>query len=589
MKTLVTLFLSALCASLCAQNFTKITSPNNPIATDLPTMGYAGASWVDYDKDGDLDLFVNQDFLYRNEGDGQFARILDSGIEGVSIEYNNGNSWADYDNDGDVDLMLVNRNKNGLFANNGDGTFSRVTTGAIATNINAWSPAWADYDNDGWLDLVATHPCGGTGPVCHTNWLFHSNGDGTFEEITDSDVTTGNAAYTSANWSDFDGDGDMDLFIGSGQINVISKDHIYVNQLMETGTANLVRRETGVLFGDLRDGQNWNLIDYDNDGDLDGFVTNWKDDVPCDFYKNNGDGTFTQLTQADLGVHITSEAGRWLANTWGDFNNDGWIDVFLGADGTGVNHLYMNNGDGTFSHAFPSFTNNNRSRGATIGDYDNDGDLDLFINASDISLKGLYRNNLNPASRNDANWAIFTLEGVISNRSAIGAKVRAKATIDGQAMWQVREISAQNSFAGHNSQRVHFGLGDAAAIDSLVIEWPNGLKETDTNLEVNQFSHYVEGMLTGIFEVGKEPLPLSAFPNPFVETLTIKLDGLFRKPGQLSVIDRSGAVVWVTRISGTETEGQIELFLPSLPEGLYFVKIENPEAVGVARLVKIVR
>lgn len=587
MKTFATILLFTLCASLCAQNFTKITSSNNPIVTDMPTMGYAGASWVDYDQDGDIDLFVNQEFLYRNEGGGQFTRILDSGIEGVSIGYNNGNSWADYDNDGDVDLMLVNRNKAGLFANNGDGTFSRVTSGAIAANINAWSPAWADYDNDGWLDLVATHACGGTGPVCHTNWLFHNNGDGTFTEAANSDVTTGTAAYTSANWSDFDDDGDMDLFIGSGEVAFISKDHIYINQLMETGTADLLRKETGVLFGDLRDGQNWNLIDYDNDGDLDGFVTNWKEDVPCDFYKNNGNGTFTRLTEADLGVHMASEAGNWLANTWGDFNNDGWIDVFIGADGAGTNHLYMNNGDGTFSHAFPTFTNSNGSRGATIGDYDNDGDLDLFINAFDISLKGLYRNNLNPATRNDANWAIFTLEGTLSNRSAIGAKVRVKASINGQNLWQTREISSQNSFAGHNSQRVHFGLGNAAFIDSLVIEWPNGLKETAAGLAVNRLSHYVEGMLTGIFEPAKEAIALSAFPNPFTETLTVELNGFFRMPGRLSIMDRVGSVVWSTQLSGKE-EG-LQVALGSLPDGLYFAKIENPDRIGTVRVIKITK
>lgn len=582
MKTTFILFLCILSSQLYCQTFTKITNPANPIVSDIPTMGYVGASWVDYDGDGDLDLFANQDFLYQNDGSGNFIRILDSGIEGVSIEYNNGNSWADYDNDGDIDLMLVNRNQNGLFSNNGDGTFTKITTGDIATNINAWSPAWADYDNDGWLDLVATHPCGGTGTPCHTNWLFRNNGNGTFTEITNSDVTTGLAAYTSANWSDFDDDGDMDLFIGSGEIGVASKDHIYINQLMETGTANLTRRQTGVLFGDFRDGQNWNLIDYDNDGDLDGFVTNYKEDIPCDFYKNNGDGTFTRLLESDLGTHMANETGTWLANIWGDFDNDGWLDVVIGYDGfdgTGITHFYHNNGDGTFSHVFPPFTNSLRTRGMTAGDYDNDGDLDLFINSTNVNAKGLYRNN-----QSGANWVNFTLEGTMSNRSAIGAKVRLKATVNGQSMWQMREVSSQSSFAGHNSQRVHFGLGNATNIDSLVIEWPLGLVETYTGLEVNQFYDYVEGMATGIFESGVEPIALKVFPNPAVESVTIDLKVVTGSIENVTLYHTNGQRIkqFIPTVNGNT----LEFSLTNLPAGVYWVKIQTDNGVAVANFVK---
>ena len=467
--TIILVFASTL---LWSQPFTKITS--SPMESETPTGGYSGSSWVDYDSDGDLDLFVNQDFLYQNDGSGNFTKILNSGIVGWSSGLNHGNSWADYDNDGDLDVVLVNQGSNGVFSNNGDGTFSKITTGDIATNLNGWSAAWADYDNDGYVDLMATHPCGFIG-TCHANWLFKNDGSGNFEEIIDTDINLGFAAYTVGNWADFDDDGDMDLFVGSGEVSFTSKDHIYINQLTETGTPDFTLNQSGVLFGDSRDGQNWNLIDYDNDGDLDAFVTNYKSDVPNDFYKNNGDGTFTKLTDADLGVHMVSEAATWLANTWGDFNNDGWLDVFITADfGSPFgNHLYLSNGDGTFGHNFPVFANQVGSRAAANGDYDNDGDLDLFINASQASLRGLYRNDLTLG--NNQNWINISLEGTTSNRSAIGAKVRVKATINGQTLWQRRDISTQNAFCGQNSMRAHFGLGDATMIDSLIIEWPLGL------------------------------------------------------------------------------------------------------------------
>jgi len=553
-STCILLFLSSL---LFAQTFTKITA--GPIGTDTPTGGYAGASWIDYDGDKDLDLFVNQHFLYQNDGNGNFIRITNSGITGSGTGLNNGNSWADIDNDGDLDLALVNQGDNGVFRNNGDGIFSKITTGDIAINLNAWSAAWADYDNDGWVDLVATHPCGFIGP-CQNNWLFNNNQDGTFTRITTSDVNMTQAAYTVANWADFDDDGDMDLFIGSGEVSFNSRDHIYINQLTETGKADLVLTQTGVLFGDFRDGQNWNLIDYDNDGDLDAFVTNYKQNLPCDFYKNNGDGSFTKLTDADLGVHLASEAGTWLANTWGDFNNDGWLDLVMTADfGSSFgNHFYLNNGDGTFSHHFPSFANLVGSRSITNGDYDNDGDLDLFINSTQNTFRGLYRNDLNPGG--DNNWINLSLEGTISNRSAIGAKVRVKAAIDGQALWQRRDISTQNAFCGQNSLRVHFGLKDAAIIDSLIIEWPLGLKEVYTAIPANQFLEFVEGQTTSTIETEIEHAVLKVFPNPLSTKATISYTLNANQPIQIEVLDASQKIV-KTLFQGDQQKGDHEMTL----------------------------
>ena len=563
------------------QTFTEIT--NTPIENSTPTSGYAGASWVDYDNDGDIDLFVNKDYLFQNDGTGNFTAVTDSGIEGWATGLNNGNSWADIDNDGDLDLALVNNGNNGVYLNNGNGSFSKLTSGEIAINLNAWSAAWADYDNDGFVDLVATHPCGFIGP-CQNNWLFKNNGDTSFTAITNSDVSTDQAAYTVANWADFDDDGDMDLFIGSGEVGFNSQDHIYINQLTETGSADLVLTQNGTLFGDYRDGQNWNLIDYDNDGDLDAFVTNYKVDVPNDFYKNNGDGTFTKLTDLDLGVHIASENGSWLANTWGDFNNDGWIDLFLTADfGSPFgNHMYLNNGDGTFVHHFPVFANQVGSRNAVVGDYDNDGDLDLFINATQANLRGLYRNDLFISS--EQNWINITLEGTISNRSAIGAKVRVKTIVNGQEMWQRRDISSQSSFCGQNDLRIHFGLGEASSIDSLSIEWPSGLMETYTNVTSNQFLSYIEGQSTSSHDILDDQLTISMFPNPANGNTNLSYQ--INKANQKVVIKMLDNAYRQISILVNENQPKGNYALPidtkKWAPGIYFLSIK----IGTAYLVK---
>lgn len=561
-----------------AQQFTKVTDAANPITVDTPTAGYTGTSWVDINNDGHLDLFINQDFLYFNQGDGSFIRVNNSGITGVTNGLNNGHSWGDFDNDGFLDVYLAN-DQSALFKNNGDNTFSKVTEGDIGSPIDAWATAWADYDGDGFLDLMATHPCGFIGP-CHPNWLFRSNGDGTFTEVTDSDVTMGNAAYTVGNWSDFDGDGDMDLFIGSGEVSALSQDHIYINQLVPTGTPDLIRKQDGVLFGDFRDGQNWNWIDYDNDGDLDGFVTNYFGSKANDFYRNDGGGVFVKLNDNDLGsAGLVTATGAWLTNLWGDFDNDGDLDAFATRDG-GLDVFYDNNGDGTFSAIDQAMSITGATRGASAGDYDNDGDLDLFVNAAALAQKGLYQNN-----GNSNNWVNFTLRGTDSNRAAIGAKVRAKVQINGNIVWQMREISSQSSFCGANSLRVHFGLADATIIDSLIIEWPSGLAQVCTDLASNTFHTIEEG---NCITLSTRPLPvrnnLSIYPNP-TKGIHAHIEGTFDPQASVNIYDQNGRLLKTYAAKALSSGHAIDLPIDDLPNGIYLVKIVSSNLISSGKLV----
>jgi PKD repeat protein len=460
-----------------AQTFIKVTDQNNPIVTTGMDGNYSGAAWIDIDGDGDDDLYSTKNFLFRNLGNSNFERVND--FQSLSSsQLGNGTSWADYDNDGDVDLFLSG-NPSLVYVNDGTGSFQSVDETPLGSGDDnrGWTGAWADYNNDSFVDLIITHPSGFLGQSIPSRF-FKNNGDGRFTIIESFEFTTLLKPYTVATWSDYDLDGDADLFIGSGPVSFAAKDFLYNNTLMQTGTADFERINTPPFATDLQDGQVWNWIDYDNDGDLDAFLTNYSSALNR-FYKNNN-GTYESLTNA------LTTGGSYLSNSWGDIDNDGDLDVVLTNESSA--RVFFNDGSDIFT-AGSIFSGTARSN--PLGDYDNDGDLDMFVTGSGAG-KALYEN----VSANGNNWIMFSLEGTVSNKSAIGAKVKIKATINGTPVWQMREVSAQNNFNGHNSLRVHFGLGNATSIDSVVIEFPSGQKKILTNATINIVNNVKEEIPT---------------------------------------------------------------------------------------------
>jgi len=251
--------------------------------------------------------------------------------------------------------------------------------------------------------------------------------------------------------------------------------------------------------------------DYDNDGYLDVFLANGLVTHRANsLYKNNGDGTFTKIIEGDIVSGLVNVNGDSLSCAWGDYDNDGYIDLFV-AQGTGAadvtrlvkNQLYHNNGNGTFTRIMEGSLVNDpgRSHGPVWVDYDNDGFLDLFIanggfwaqnNGGALLTNFLYRNN-----GNSNNWITIRLVGTVSNRSAIGAKVRVQATIRGKTMWQVRQIFGGDSQANEQPLDAHFGLSDATNVDLVHIEWPSGIVQTMTNAAPKQFLTVVEHQEAG--------------------------------------------------------------------------------------------
>lgn len=570
-----------------AQLFTVFESETDDLvnAPGAASGAYNGCSFVDYDNDGWLDLFWVRGGLFRNNGLGGFEKITTSGLR---TDAGFGNTWSDFDNDGDIDVFVSGGNTRGssMHKNNGDGTFTKVTEGILNDSLalKGWGIAFGDYDNNAYTDIVIAAPFGFAG-ITDGNKLLSNNGTGSFIRIDTSIICQGTAPYTIPSWSDYDHDGDVDCFIGSGPANgTVAVDYLYKNQFKETGIANYFTRITEAPIGtDLVDGQIWNWIDYDNDGDLDAYLTNYLGvslglGMPNNLYRNDA-GTFIKMTAAEVGP-IVSDIGLSLGSVWEDFDNDGDLDCFVTKDGPAYCTYYENNNGvftGITSEPITDFYASHY--GATTGDFDKDGDVDLFVSATNPGKK-LF---INSASENGNKWINIELKGVGatliagSNFSAIGAIVRIKANIHGETKWQMRELSAQNSFNSMLSLQAEFGLGDAASIDSLIVEWPSGIIDYCGSLSANHFYTMFEGACPeDIVSINNTTnnISFSLSHNPVSDRLTVLFEVSEQTPVTISITDSAGKnVVHQSYANLPSGENMINLQLNNLAAGVYYCNI----------------
>ena len=473
--------------------FSQVT--NGPIATDQGQ--FTRAAWADFNGDGWPDLFVTgyggTNLLYLNNGNGDFSRVTQRDPV-QDADWHTGTAVGDYDNNGTPDLLVSagigapRATRNMLYRNNGDATFSRTGGGVITNQLGYYdSCIWLDYDNDGFLDFFVTND--GANESGGRALLFHGNGDATFAKITSGAIVTDvSVGYTAAS-TDYDGDGYMDILVTDNRSG--ANNLLYHNN----GHGIFERILTNVIATDLwpggGNGAAW--ADIDNDGLPDLFVTD-QGGVRNRLYHNLGNGAFTNINSDPL--LLPPSSGGAYGCSFGDYDNDGWLDLFITGH-NGTNGLYHNNGDGTFTRILSEAP----AIGGTPGiatdavawvDYDRDGSLDLFItrlSQNPVTSNLLFHNNGNSNA-----WLEVNLVGQASNRSAIGAKVRAHATIGGKTFWQLREIS---NGGGWNIQPLtaHFGLGDATNVDQVRIEWPSGIVQILTNVAPRQFLTVVEHQL----------------------------------------------------------------------------------------------
>ncbi len=497
----------------------------------IETMG-SGACWLDYDGDGDLDLYaVNSaalpgytaavsptSHLYQNDGHGRFTDVTSRA--GVGHRgYGMGCAGGDIENDGDLDLYVTSFGPNVLYRNEGNGTFSDVTSeSGVGDPRWSASAAFGDIDNDGDLDLYVTNYldftldnnkyCGQRKPgyraYCNPgeyngvpDTLYRNRGDGRFEDVS--------AAAGIANplgkglgvvFTDVNEDGWQDIYVANDK----TINFLYLNR--GDGTFKDISIASGTGFsesGEAQAGMGTDAADVDSDGRMDLIVTNL-DFETNELYLNNGDLSFTDVTfRAGLGEPNFLHVGFGV--DFLDYDNDGDKDLLI-VNGHILDNIHLfkdgvtymqprsmlaNDGSGRFTEVTSTlgeaFARPAVGRGLAVADMDNDGDLDFFVVNSNLAAQ-LFRND--PA-RSDRHWLLIRLDGVKSNRNGVGARVRVMTRDEtGEELWQVDEVRAGSSYLSQNDTRLHFGLGKHRRARTIEIRWPSGITQTLTDVAADQ-------------------------------------------------------------------------------------------------------
>ncbi|PYX28847.1 MAG: RNA-binding protein [Acidobacteria bacterium] len=496
-----------------------------------------GCAFLDYDNDGWMDMFILSgtrlsgdppeatNRFYKNNRDGTFTDVTEkAGLKAVG--WASGVCIGDYNNDGFEDIFCTYFGQNRLYRNNGDGTFTDVTkTAGLLNEQPRWGAGctFLDYNRDGHLDLFVSNyirfsfehapvpgenincnwkgipvECGPRGLPTGRHSLYRNNGDGTFTEVSQTAGITGSTESYGMTVvaADFDEDGWPDIYVACDSTPSL----LFINNHDGTFREEAVVR--GVALSDdgaEQAGMGLGVGDYDLDGHLDLFKTHFADDSNG-LYRNDGKGNFDDVTRASrLGVET-----RYIC--WGagvvDLDNDGYPDLFMVTGNVypeverklpqyankTPRAVFRNLGNRTFeelgAEAGPGVAEAHCSRGCAFGDFDNDGDVDiLVVNLNEAP--SLLRNDMKVKQ----NWIKIKLEGVKSNRSAIGARVLVRYGTKIQA----QAVLSQSSFYSCNDPRLHFGLGAVSTVEIQVF-WPNGLREQFKSVPANQLVTFREGV-----------------------------------------------------------------------------------------------
>ena len=494
-----------------------------------------GAAFLDYNTDGFQDIYLvngadlppftekqskkiepSRNALYRNNGDGTFTDV--STASGVGdTGYGMGCAVGDYDNDGFPDLYVTNFGANVFFRNNGDGTFTDVTRGT-GTGDTRWgaSCAFVDYDNDGFLDLYVTNYvkydiesdqiCMNKGVRVYCDprlyegeldILYHNNGDGTFTDVTGSvgfSEATGRGLALA--WGDYDDDGDMDVYIA----NDADQNFLYRNN--GAGTFADVSLAAGVGFsedGEAENGMGADFGDYNNDGYLDLIVTNFQDQTNT-LYHNEGNGLFSDVSYAS-GIGTVSLPYLAWGVSFCDYDNNGYQDLFI-ANGHLDENVQAFNPTGFYEQPNLLFRNNRDGTFNEVG-VDSGSGMRLekisrgfayadYDNDGDLDLLVTNLKGSPDLLQNRGNQNAWLILKLIGTRSNRDA-IGARVKVTAGDLTQIREVRRGSSYLSQNDIRLHFGLEKYRQVDRMEIRWPSGLQEQLEDVKPNQILTLVEG------------------------------------------------------------------------------------------------
>ena len=535
----------------------------------------------------------------------------------INCEYTylgNGITFFDYDNDGWDDITVASAEGEPIyFLKNINGNFVSQTLNISDNNARNKQVNWVDIDNDGDNDLFITSDNSGIR-------LFENLGNMVMSEITStSGMLSDNFPYYGASWGDYNNDGFLDIFLSIRDVDIPSI--LYKNNGDNTFT--LANIEAGLLTEGFMSFCSV-FIDYDNDGDQDIYVSNDKINNPNLLYRNNGDGTFTEVGQeSNTDLYIDA-----MTTTVGDINNDGWFDIYVTNDNDD-SVLLLNNADGTFSDTTSLYgvSFNSIGWGALFLDADNDTDIDLYVSGEtdgsypqylssafyenqngnsfqlnnsaipndfaesysnatgDINNDGfpdIIVNNINHEnifvwynkSNNGKNWLKVKLEGTTSNRNGIGSFI--EISVDGNK--QYRYTCLGEGYLSQNSATEHFGLGTETIVDYVKVKWLSGTEDILYNVTVNQTLNILEGSSLSVNQFDNSSA-FTYYPNPVNNALTLNAQNNIEDVRMYNMLGQE-----VMNAQPQAVDSDIDM--SSLETGTYFVQVTIASMTKTVRVVK---
>ncbi|HCA43488.1 MAG TPA: hypothetical protein DEP28_09585 [Bacteroidetes bacterium] len=591
MKTIILSILAVIVSfnSSYSQYFTKVTTGqlvNDGGASRAVTL-------IDYNNDGLLDIYVTNgpqpgavNFLYKNNGNGSFTKITDLTIVN-DVSRDDGASWADIDNDGFLDVCYVNwgNNADRLYRNNTMGNFTFLNTSPVSTNFGfSEAVSFGDYDSDGLVDIFVTNSFG----AGHKNFLYKNLGNLNYVKIDTGIAVNETADSRGVNWIDIDNDRDLDIYVTN---EVGQNNFLYINN----GSGYFTKNTSSAITTDASNSWSGSWGDYDNDGDMDVFVAN-HGNRPNALYRNDGNLLFTKVNS----TVINNDSGYHASSSWVDIDNDGDIDMFVtqayGPPGVRLkNKLYKNLLMETSSPNFEKITNDasvsdsGYSYGLAFGDMNSDGFPDLFVanTFNENQNNYFYLNN-----GNSNKYIQIRTSGVTSNRAGIGTKVKIKANINGNPVWQTKIVEGQSGYCSQNLW-LNFGLGNATVIDSMIVEWQSGSVNKFANIQLNRFISVIEnGGIVNINKYSNEiPLQFTLeqnFPNPFNPETKINFSVKENSNVKLVVSDINGKEVQ-TLLKSNLTPGSYEVVFngKNMSSGVYYYTLIAENFISSKRMVLI--